>query len=153
VVDDATGKGIAGVEIQAGPANDAAVEADFLSPSVWTDADGRFRIPAAAGKRRVILVGPVSGYDAPSQRALDRRPGKERFERTIEVVSGQPQPELRFELGQGLIVEGTVVDPEGKPAAGAEVEVMLQRPRSDDGRATRTDASGRFRLSGLSVVN
>lgn len=154
VVDDETGAGISGVEVQAAVVDAPAYVPDYASPPVQTDAEGRFRVAVAAGKRRVSVVGPVAGYDVPSRLVRARSRGGarfERFERSIEIVAGEPVSELRFALTRGLIVEGVVLDAEGKPVAAAEVQAPDERLRAPGGRTTRTDEAGRFRLSGLPV--
>jgi RNA polymerase sigma-70 factor (ECF subfamily) len=55
----------------------------------------------------------------------------------------------RFELTEGLEVQGLVVDVRGDPVAGAEIW-MSERYRTDRGVVvTRSDAAGRFQVRGL----
>lgn len=110
------------------------------------DAEGRFAVPVMWWERSIgashHALGQSSGRYVGSRDGFDRR-------------------ELRLVLGrESASVSGTVRDPSGQPCANALV--TLRPPRQDDRRTadgtlltaraertTRTDAEGRFALSGL----
>ena len=136
-----------------------------------TDREGRFRLAVPTGKGKVIIVGPMRGYDIPSPR--ENIPG---FFKEIEVVAGKPAEELKFAVGRRTpekeqpllrrddsnrtesltkatkaanevptIVQGKVIDPEGKPVAGAEVGLSQWfRDPEGEGRPVQTDQDGQF---------
>ena len=112
-----------------------------------TDAEGRFAFEEVPdGKYLVVL--DETGYRAVKSAKLDLRDGRE----VSDIV---------LVADPGLTVAGTVVDPDGKPVA--EADVAGRRPRSlmdfsaafDGGGNTRgeTDAEGRFQLAGFEAGN
>ena len=60
-----------------------------------TDREGRFRLAVPTGKGKVIIVGPMRGYDIPSPRE-----NIEGFFKEIEVVAGKPAEELKLAVGR-----------------------------------------------------
>lgn len=152
VVDEETEKGIVGVTVSntaIGESNPDPGKDRLFSSIVTTDANGRFRMLAKAGKRTINIKGPVAGYDLPDRITALRDP-KRRIEQEIEVVAGRPTPEVRFRVGPGLVIEGVVTDPDGKSLAGANVKRFVRYEFSKDDPLVVTDAEGRFRLRGLS---
>jgi beta-lactamase regulating signal transducer with metallopeptidase domain/protocatechuate 3,4-dioxygenase beta subunit len=168
VVDEDSGKGIPGVKLR----DDREhwwEDVDFLfCDGAMTDRKGGFRMVVPAGQARIVLLGPVEGYYAPFDRLgglitdvnefgsrqtgdapAERDPGPitdPRFLHTAEMPPKDPAARLRFTLGGGLIIGGRVVDPEGKPVAGADVN---NEPGSSGSTHVRTDAEGRFVLAGF----
>ncbi|MEE8450489.1 MAG: carboxypeptidase-like regulatory domain-containing protein [Thermoguttaceae bacterium] len=68
----------------------------------------------------------------------------------IEVTPGESTSDVRFTVGRGLVINGRVTDPQGKPVADAEVKTLRLRNDSRFKEAvTQTDAQGRFTLAGL----
>jgi beta-lactamase regulating signal transducer with metallopeptidase domain/protocatechuate 3,4-dioxygenase beta subunit len=91
-----------------------------------TKADGSFRIPVLPG-RGLLIVGDA-GWRYPGLdklewakfRSISTLPsqGDVQAYRQITVEQGSPPGPLEFSLDAGVSVAGTVVDQEGKPAAG-----------------------------------
>lgn len=118
--------------------------------ALYTEAGVRHARTNAAGEFTFsdVSAGPAEvrvraeGY-APEERAV-----------TIEARRGERPTELaRFELAEEGLVEGVVVDEEGKPVAGARVAegtmpTYLPASGTPSGMVV-TDARGRFRLGGL----
>lgn len=148
----ADGRPAAGAWVSAGEASTRALE------------DGRFALAAGDGQAPAILRAVVPGFQ-PARLDLKELSAAER--RQVELVLD----------GAALELAGRVVDGEGRPLAQAQVWVrggepfgMLSRRFGEvdfyvhtdveellasrdgelhDGRETRTDTEGRFRLSGL----
>lgn len=101
-----------------------------------TDADGRFRIELAADQTADVLV-QAPGHAPARLRVQSESPEPLLVQLTPAAPwdrAPEPMPPLRF------AGEGRVVDPEGRPVAGARVTAI-----GTDAWA-RTDASGRYRL-------
>lgn len=112
-----------------------------------TDSDGRFAFAAPPGELFLVVTAP--GW----------RPHRER----VELERGAPQRPLEVALERGRTFTGRVVDPDGRPLAGARVEVTVDRaglpspapPGSADPTrggtqwTARTNAEGRFQAEGL----
>jgi hypothetical protein len=75
--------------------------------------------------------------------------------RDVDPRLDRPAAGLKFTLSRGLVVKGRAVDPDGKPVAGARVRPLdvgfLLDGSADGGESAlpRTDADGRFEVSGL----
>ena len=115
-----------------GPENE--VNEDFTSPR--TAMDGSFRVGGLPAGRLDVMV------------AADGLAPK------IEPVEVKADaPPLEIALEQGKTYAGRVVDPDGRPVEGATVYATDwrngRRERRGSNRWTRTDADGRFTLSGL----
>ncbi|MEX2122241.1 MAG: carboxypeptidase-like regulatory domain-containing protein [Pirellulales bacterium] len=152
VVDKKTGRGVPKVQVihQAGPpegTTDDAARPELAAQPATTDADGRFRLAVPPGKAVIHLMGPVDGYDVPD-RVQQRQDPRAGYRQTVDVVPGQALDGLRFELGRGLVIEGTVLDPEGLPVGGARVTWRDPSYRRRQQTAS-TDQEGRFSLGGL----
>lgn len=172
VIDEKTGHGVPGVTV--GFYTELDVNSNAAGGPVpvgdQTDNQGHFRLIVPAGKGTVRIRGPVQGYDLP--RPSGRPKNIDGFFREVEVIAGKPIAEVKFTVRRTAskeekplersedplappigsakktvyrTVEGTVVDPDGKPVAGAEVGPAqwfknVGRPE----RPVRTDKEGRF---------
>jgi protocatechuate 3,4-dioxygenase beta subunit len=155
VVDDETGNPIAGVTV-----SDIAVGEDefnsspgkdrLFSANTTTDKTGHFRLSVPPGQRIIHITGTVPGYDIPDPVAV-RRQQRPRIEQAIKVDAGGPTAELQFRAGPGLLVDGLITDPEGKPLTGAEVKRVIRFGLSELDATAQTDAAGRFILAGFPV--
>ncbi len=111
--------------------------------AVTTDADGRWRadvLPTEAGpddKLMVRLVHP----DYASDRAG--------FSRSLTVEEARAGTNVQV-MKDGPPVAGRVLDPSGRPVAGAAVALGFSNSDGDCER-TRTDADGRFRFGHVVV--
>ena len=107
---------------------------DFTSPR--TAKDGSFRVGGLPPGWLDVMVS-----------ADGLAPKIER----VEVKPGAPPVEIKLEAG--MAYAGRVLDPDDKPVEGANVSVSDWRhggrERSGANRWTKTDADGRFTLSGL----
>jgi beta-lactamase regulating signal transducer with metallopeptidase domain/uncharacterized GH25 family protein len=173
VVDAENGKGVEGVLV--GFSNDFDLNTTTvpgpLPTHQKTDPEGRFRLAVPTSKGKVRIFGPVRGYDLPH---LSGRPDDiDGFFKDVDVVAGKPTPELKFvaprmapEEEKPLVrqatpwqspqitkapktrartIEGTVVDPDGKPVAGADVGFDQSFRSSDwEPRPVQTDQNGHF---------
>ena len=131
VVDQSTGKPIPGATIRA--------YTDPGEEHVKTGPDGRARLPRLTATRYELWVDAwADGYQAKRTKFSNYQPEK------------PPIPdEAKFELARGeLTVGGVVQDEQGKPIAGAEVEMRGMREGENalafSGLTTRTDANGRW---------
>ncbi|HET6881273.1 MAG TPA: carboxypeptidase regulatory-like domain-containing protein [Pirellulales bacterium] len=155
VVDAKNGNGIGGATIwhvqQQGPRRESRPFAE----KVESAADGRFAIAVLPGEAELIVAGPVRGYvthfrsgsvtAAPAEfhRAIDVRPGRNTEEVTFEL---QPK------LNAALVVQ--VVDADGKPIEGAEIQYQGFAERDGFGarrppERTTSDAQGHVVLEDL----
>jgi protocatechuate 3,4-dioxygenase beta subunit len=108
--------------------------------------DGTFVVPQVIPGTYQVLISPmapnnyiktvvVGGADARDGFTLDRPPDS-----PIEVLVGANAGRL----------EGTVLDREGQPAAGAQITLIpLENTRSDRYRVSNTDQNGHFTLRGI----
>ncbi len=103
------------------------------SRSTSTDEEGRFLLDGlAAGVYR--LRTRVAGYQ------LDLR--------AVRVGAQEP---VDIPLEPGVSIAGVVEDTEGRPVAGARVGWLRRDGLSSGSARRRTDAEGRFRISGLAA--
>ena len=124
---DADGKPVAGARVLSTD-NQCAMFADIDQFAVSTDSSGRFR----TGQVRPgewFLVASAKGH----------APGDQR------VKVGTAVPQVEITLGRPRPFKGRVVDPDGKPIAGAFVDPDLWRGYRCLGAFLWTDAEGRFR--------
>jgi len=101
-------------------------------PVVDSDDEGRFRIAVPA--RRVRLMAEKHGYATTRSRSVRVKPG--------ETVEG-----FEITIGRGGSLLGVVVDIEGHPLAGWNIQTTANNSMSI--RFTRSDANGEFRVLGL----
>src|SRR5215210_13367 len=137
---DASGKPVEGAEIRLNEAGEPVIPRfrdENSEPEGLSGADGFFRIEDLRAGSTVDVSVARSGY----------APGAAQG---VQVPTEQP---LRISLQAVGSVSGRVVDPDGKPIAGAYVHVEI-RPRGRGGflafsggpRGDRSDAEGSFRI-------
>ena len=135
VRDAATGKGLPGMQVglqgPSRPEHAASIE------SRTTDADGRFAFHVPAGEQHPYLAMTApDGYLQPAQQAMQ----------SATVAAGQTV-EVNFDLqpDPAPLIEGRVLDPDGKPAPNALIQIPSDRNMMF-GRSITTDANGHFRF-------
>jgi RNA polymerase sigma factor (sigma-70 family) len=149
VVDDVTGKGIAGATIHYVPSESPTGNPRPLTSQVKTEADGSFRWAVPPGPGKLIVYGLVAGYQTPIwSGSLDD--AGEHFVWKIDVHPNQAVPEVRFTLSRGRVMAGRAVDPGGRPLAGARIQITRSKENSSLPEPDRvTDSEGKFTLSGI----
>ncbi|MEA3403439.1 MAG: carboxypeptidase regulatory-like domain-containing protein [Armatimonadota bacterium] len=131
VSDGETGEPVTKVTITA-----YASEDDFPFAGFWTahaDAEGHYELRLPPGRYWLHADGRGAGY---------QYRGEEPWLHEVQVAEGE-SAELNIPLTPMARLTGTVVDAEGAPVEGALI--MASEGVSGD---VRTDAEGRFRLSG-----
>ncbi|MFN0050971.1 MAG: hypothetical protein ACKV0T_02195 [Planctomycetales bacterium] len=126
VIDQQTGRGISGAilydrAMEAVPYE--SLETSYFSDPGKTDADGGFQMRIPAGKRRLSVVGPVTGYDLPSLSDLYKPGATTEFEVSLDLEPGNSPPPITFRVPPGRVIAGLVVDPEDNSVEGAEIYV------------------------------
>ncbi|MEO8430066.1 MAG: carboxypeptidase regulatory-like domain-containing protein [Acidobacteriota bacterium] len=119
---DAAGKGIAGAKVRVIAADPFSDDDAQSVGEGRSGADGAFSIPEAPAGERVVET-----------RASGLVPARE--------VQSEARPDTRIVLQRGGTIHGVVLDPGGKPAAGALVVA--------EDLAAETDAAGTYRLAGI----
>lgn len=115
------------------------------SETVKTDADGRWHVPNALPNPTMVEV----GYYHPDYLTNYTFYLIEEY-KTIPSLLDQTAV---FHLKRGVPVTGTVVDPDGKPIAGAEVNYGTDNNSSNSIPAVKTDAEGKFEYGIQKGVN
>ena len=135
VRDAATGKGLPGMQVglygPSRPQHAASIE------SRTTDADGRFAFHVPAGEQHPYLAMTApDGYLQPAQQGMQ----------SVTVAAGQTI-EVNFDLQPDPtpLIEGRVIDPDGKPAPNALIQIPSDRNMMF-GRTVTADADGKFHL-------
>ncbi|MBN2582148.1 MAG: carboxypeptidase regulatory-like domain-containing protein [Planctomycetes bacterium] len=134
VVSDPDGRPAAGVKV--------SLMAAGKSAEATTDAAGRAELPVPSPLRK----------DRPEEVIVWARVADSNLAGLAKL--GEPAVPLSVQLAPGLVLDGTVVDLEGRPVAEAVVRVSIEKPRGGAiGEArTRTDAQGRYEIrQGLPV--
>ena len=138
-VRDEQGKPISGVEVLVQGSKTSPSEAHWASvdDTVATDAEGKWRVDripkdSIGFKLYVTLKHPEFGFER-----LD--------------VQQLPLDQLRIQtaalvMRKGVIVEGTVTTPDGKPAAGVAVGLFVTKYPAITSARTKTDDKGRYRV-------
>jgi RNA polymerase sigma factor (sigma-70 family) len=148
VTDAANGKGLAGVGLyyESGPHKSFP----YVFAPMWlrTGPDGRFRFAVPAGKGQLELTEAPPEY-ATAERMMELYREGRWFARHLDLRPSQTVTDIAFALDRGRVLHGRVVDPEGKPVAGAHVRIKRERDWRGVGPEVVSDADGRFILSGL----
>ncbi len=147
VSDVETGKGLAGFGVSFDNRS-TRKHVDGGEPVLYrakTDNAGRFRLAVPPGKGNILISRPGDDpgweFDGKSEEELS---GKETV-RKVEVLAGKPRADLTLKIHHSRNVEGKVVDPHGRPAAGADVGLSSWFSDNDeDFHPVQTDAQGRF---------
>ncbi len=147
VIDIETGKGVAGFGVWFDN-RFTRKHVDGGEPVLYrakTDNAGRFRLAVPPGKGNVLICPPGDDpaweFDGKSEKELS---GKETVRR-VEVLAGKPHADLTFKIHHSRNVQGKVVDPDGRPAAGTDVGLSSWFSDNDgDFHPVQTDAKGRF---------
>ena len=141
-----TDEGVPGVAVSWSNGGQLTGKPSFYSSS-FSDDSGRFRIEVVPGKGRLTLSGKAKGVLVPDYSMIGR--DSNHFFNEIEIAETGKQKPIVVEISRGLIVSGTVTDPDGKPVVGASLRIEGRgRGWSSRGEAT-TDKDGRYELAGL----
>ena len=147
VVDKTTGEGVSHVSVMfRSDRPEDAPSFVFARPRLTGD-DGTFRVVAPPGKGTLSIQGGKD-YDLYGREGPDGKPDP-RFVRSLEVKLGEPIRGVRFRVGRGLVINGLVSDPQGKPVPDAEVKALRRPYGYRHAVNTRTDEQGRFTFSGF----
>lgn len=103
-----------------------------------TDREGRWRFESAPAKKVDILT-DFEHPDYVDENILGYRAGNWEQLHTLEHV---------VVLQQGVVIEGTVLDPDGLPAPEAKVTLSKGRYYSDQ-QQTQTDQDGKYRIANV----
>lgn len=134
VLDAESGEPVEGVIIrsfQSGPGNDRAIYAS-------SDVDGQYCFESLPPGHRVFLRMHKAGY----------RIGESREAKHIRLDPGMRVENVDFRISRGLDVSGRVVDEEGNPIPGVEIQGKSQSD-DDQSQSTLSDVSGAFVLRGF----
>lgn len=143
VVDSASGRPVAGATIEI---------ATIGRPTFSTaDADGRYEARGVRpGAYRLTAKAPeyvMTHYGQAGDSSFD-------FGTEVEVRGGTVTRGIDFRLRQAAALNGRVLDEEGRPIAGVEIELVVDRLLPDGRRAgavqfAQTDEAGAYRLTGI----
>src|SRR5262249_44550075 len=151
VLDEETGKGVAGVGIiyideKTGPA-----DKQLLTLGVKTGPDRRFRVAVPPGKGELFISSVPENYaDIEVETGRSITEAGPRFRRAVDVATGKEVPDVEFQVTQGVRIIGRVLDLAGKPAAGATIETTQWiSPNAARELSRLSDTNGAFRFGGL----
>lgn len=139
--------GLPGVMVIWTNAADGA-SADFISSHTITDAEGRYRLPVAAGPGKIKLLGEAAGFFIDNRR---NAPGAElgQYTHAVDVPQTGPVEPLVIEVSRGLVIRGAVTDAAGAPAREIIVAASHDIPITSPAARVSTAADGQFELAGL----
>jgi uncharacterized GH25 family protein len=109
-----------------------------IEESAKSDAEGKWRV------HRVPK--DLAGFDLDVKVKRPDVAGVERFEGEKLPIDKLRDQTAVFVVRKGIVMEGTVTDPQGKPVKGATVGLYLDRSGSDCPK-TKTDENGRYRIA------
>ena len=122
--------------------------ADFVSSHAISDAQGRYRLPVAAGPGKIKLLGEAAGYFIDNRRnGLGAESGQ--YTHAVDVPQTGPIDPLVIEVSRGLVIRGAVTDANGAPAREIIVAASHDIPITSPSARVLTAADGRFEIAGL----
>jgi protocatechuate 3,4-dioxygenase beta subunit len=145
LVDSRTRKGVAGAGLMASV---QSAHGHVSVPEAKAGADGKVELTVPAGMVSVT-PGAADGYKVVPFRTSPVLGGTSSTE-AVPVGPGESRDFGRFALIRTVDLHGTVVDPEGKPVAGATVVGGGTATNFPTQARIVADASGRFVIRGLS---
>ncbi len=107
---------------------------DLMSRETGTDKKGRFLFESVS-RRGYRLEAEAEGYTVGIPEPLD--------------LTGESEKVFEIYLKEESAASGRVIDPEGRPAAGARVVVLKGTKYGERTLETETDGAGLFRVSGI----
>ncbi len=150
VVDAATGKPIPEFKMFWGYRDNPEYAAiTWLSDKIQAGNDGVYSISETWPRYRYYVRIDADGYDPSVSRDIDINEGKQEIDFSLNKMSAENAAKL---------IRGTVLTPDGKPAAGADVAMLTlgrQPPFFDNGRirggeepfVVKTDDKGAFQFA------
>lgn len=147
VVLDPRGRPVAGARVQAGPTMTKLGDSMFIPAGGHFDQDELMPV-AETGADGTFSLAEIPQGDFSLAASHDRFGPSE----VVNLMQGQVG--LTLELRPNAGIEGRVIDPDGRPVAGATVSTMalgFWAGTNGDSNSTRTDELGIFRLEGLSA--
>ncbi len=124
-------------------------ESGFSTPAL-ADVEGRWRLePVEPGTGILLVAAPgFCQEEFPADPAAALSTGTAPASWTVEVpASGEARKDLV--LSRGGAIEGTVVDADGAPMAGAAISCHPEGRWDELGTAGPSDGEGRFRVAGV----
>ena len=129
----------------------------WINPTVATGPDGRFRIVVAPDRGRLVIKGPDNDYIAREITFRELEGGKPHGYRvypdalvSLDLKADAEPQEMTVQLRRGLTIRGTLLGPDGKPAADALMLCWSQVPQHAPvwHAAAVPVVDGRFELRG-----
>jgi beta-lactamase regulating signal transducer with metallopeptidase domain/uncharacterized GH25 family protein len=162
VVDEESDEGIAGILVASRPSWGKETT-DYFGRMGVTDEQGNFRVAVPPGRSMLTISGSGNDYDITSAGMQRNERPDARYVRMIEVTEDRPLDNVRFWLSRGLVINGVVIDADGKPVDGATVKTVRRKQlhpgeqgklvNSFRYKKTQTDEKGRFTMSGYPAVS
>jgi protocatechuate 3,4-dioxygenase beta subunit len=147
VVESATGAGVEKALVDFTPKPEPGRTAPLLSFSKETGPDGRFQLVVPPSRGTVVLRKFPPAFPAPERRYTGQ-PEDPSYSREVEGRGGQTIDVADFKLTKGREVVLRVVDPDGRPLAGARVDVRDPN-RLFNATPGRSDETGHYTIGGL----
>ncbi|MEM9659485.1 MAG: carboxypeptidase-like regulatory domain-containing protein, partial [Planctomycetota bacterium] len=147
VVDSATSAPVPGVYVASSKGDPGDVKPRVTGAMAVSDRNGRFELPVTAGDWKLSIRHEVDGYFVPTYDAR-RNVEVEPELPSVTVASNSSPGDVVVKIARGLVVEGQLLDPQGRPARGVKVTATCENYPFR--RAATTGSDGRFRLAGLS---
>jgi RNA polymerase sigma factor (sigma-70 family) len=151
VLDEETGKGVAEVGIVYIGEKTAPTDQQLLTLGVQTGPDGRFRMAVPPGKGELFITSVPQNYaEIEVETGRSMTEAGPCFRRAVDVATGKEIPDVEFQVSQGVRINGRVLDPAGKPAAGATIETTQWMSANSARHLSRlSDTNGTFLFGGL----